>query len=110
VTTKTVVPRERASQDVEGVIVYYLGEGAESAALGFIDALEGAYIHISRHPGTGSTRYAHALNLPGLCFWPLTKFPCLVFYFEQTDCIDVWRVLHGQRDIPTWMQAPEIGP
>lgn len=109
-TAKTVVPRERATQDVEDAIAYYLGEGAESAALGFIDELEGAYIHISRHPGTGSTRCAHVLNLPGLRFWSLTKFPHLVFYFEQTDCIDVWRVLHGQRDIPAWMQTSEIGP
>ena len=111
-TAKTVVPRERANRDVEEAIAHYLGEGAESAALSFIDELEGAYIHISRHPGTGSgsARYAHVLNLPGLRFWPLTKFPHLVFYFEQADCIDVWRVLHGQRDIPTWMQASEIGP
>jgi plasmid stabilization system protein ParE len=24
------------------------------------------------------------------------------------DFIDAWHVLHGQRDIPAWMQAPEI--
>ena len=106
---KTVVPREQANRDVDDAIAFYLGEDAESAALSFIDELEGAYIHISRHRGTGSTRYAHELNLPGLRFWPLARFPHLVFYFEQPDCIDVWRVLHGQRDIPAWMQASDIG-
>ena len=106
---KAIVPRKQANRDIDHAIAYYLGEGAESAALSFIDELEGAYIHISRHPGTGSTRYAHELNLPGLRFWPLTRFPRLVFYFELSDCIDVWRVLHGQRDIPAWMQASEIG-
>jgi len=30
-----------------------------------------------------------------------------VFYVEQPDHIDVWRVLHGQRDIPTWMQQAD---
>lgn len=106
---KTVVPREQANQDIDDAIAHYLREGTEDAALNFIDELERAYIHISRHPGTGSARYAHELSLPGLRFWPLTRFPHLVFYFEQSDCVDVWRVLHGQRDIPAWMQAPEIG-
>ena len=107
---KTVVPREQANRDIDDAIAHYLGEGAEHAALSFIDELEAAYIHIARHPGTGSTRYAHELDLPGLRFWPLTRFPHLVFYFEQSDCIDVWRVLHGQRDVPAWMLSSEIGP
>ena len=105
---KTVVPRAQAHRDIEEIISSYLKEGAEGAAISFIDALETAYAHISRHPGTGSTRYAYALELPGLRNWPLTRFPHLVFYFERPDCIDVWRVLHGQRDIPAWLQAPEV--
>lgn len=100
---KPVVPRELANRDVESAIDYYLSENAEQAALGFIDALEKAYTHISRHPATGSSRYAHELDLPGLRFWPLPRYPHLVFYVEQENHIDVWRVLHGQRDIPEWM-------
>jgi toxin ParE1/3/4 len=107
VKSKTVVPREQANRDIEDAIAYYLGESAESAALRFIDELEEAYAHISRHPGTGSTRYAHELNLPGLRCWSSTRFPHLVFYFEQSERIDVWRVLHGQRDIPAWMQVSD---
>jgi toxin ParE1/3/4 len=107
VKVKAVVPREQANQDVDEAVAYYLGEGAEQAALGFIDALEQAYTHISRHPATGSPRYAHELNLPGLRAWPLTRYPHLVFYVERPDHIDVWRVLHGQRDIPAWMQEPD---
>jgi plasmid stabilization system protein ParE len=42
VKAKTVVPREQANQDIEDTVAYYLGEGAESAALGFIDELEKA--------------------------------------------------------------------
>lgn len=55
----------------------------------------------------GLPRYAHELNLPGLRFWPLAHYPHLVFYLERPQHIDVWRVLHGQRDIPAWMQEPE---
>ena len=104
---KPVVPREQAKQDVEDALAYYMAEDAEAAALGFIDALEQAYAHIGRHPATGSPRYAHELNLPGLRSWPLTRYPYLVFYIERSDHLDVWRVLQGQRDIPAWMQDPE---
>jgi toxin ParE1/3/4 len=108
VKARPIVPREQANRDIDEAIAYYLSEDAEQAALGFIDALEQAYAHISRHPATGSPRYAHELNLPGLRSWPLTHYPHLVFYVERADHIDVWRVLHGQRDIPAWMH--DSGP
>lgn len=99
--------RELARCDIDDAIAYYLGQDAEQAASGFIDALEQAYAHISRHPATGSPRYGHALSLPGLRSWPLARYPHVVFYAERADHIDVWRVLHGQRDIPAWMQEPD---
>lgn len=103
---KPVVPREQANRDVDEAVAYYLTETNEAVALGFIDALERAYGHIARHSATGSLRYAHELNLPGLRSWPLTRYPYLAFYIEHIDHVDVWRVLHVQRDIPAWMHEP----
>ncbi len=97
----------RAVADVDAAIDFYLSEEAEAAALGFIDALEQAYAHIGRHSATGSPRYGHELNLPDLRNWRLKRYPYLIFYVERDDHIDVWRVLHGQRDIPQWMQEPD---
>ena len=51
---KHIIPREQANRDVDDAVAYYLNEAAESVALGFIDALEQAYAHIARHPGTGT--------------------------------------------------------
>lgn len=104
---KPVIPREQANRDVDEAVAHGLSEAGEALALGFIDALEKAYGHIGRHLATGSPRYAHELNLPGLRVWPLTRYPHLVFYVERPDHIDVWRVLHGPRDIPAWMQKPD---
>lgn len=101
---KPVVPRHQANRDVDDAIDHYLGEGAEQAALNFIGELERAYDHIGLYPGSGSARYAHELNLPGLRTWPFTHFPHLIFYVEREDHIDVWRVLHGQRHIPASLQ------
>lgn len=104
-----VIPRALAQEDVAQALDYYRDAAGETAALGFVAALEQAFAHIARHPATGSPRYAHALDLPGLRCWPLTRYPYLVFYPQQQGHIDVWRVLHGARDIPAWL-ADENAP
>lgn len=101
---KPVVPRAQARQDVDEAAGDYLSEHVEQAALGFIDALEQAFDHISRNPATGSPRHAFELNLFGLRSWTLKAYPHVVFYLEREDHIDVWRVLHGMRDIPARMR------
>lgn len=106
-TNKPVVLRDLARQDVDDVLAHYLSEGAPAVAQDFIDKLEQAFAHISRHPTTGSPRYAHELDLPGLRFWQTKRHPYLIFYLEQTDHIDVWRILHSSRDIPHWMQESD---
>lgn len=100
---KRVVPRELATRDVEEAIDHYLVEATAKVARGFVDELEKAYAHIARHPASGSPRYALPLGLADLRFWPLGRYPYLVFYVECDEHIDVWRVLHEQRDIPAWM-------
>ncbi len=107
---KPVVPRALARKDVDEAIAHYLAETSAPAALGFITALEHAYAHISRHPASGSPSYAHELDLPGLRTWGLKRYPYLVFYVERDDHIDVWRVLHGMRDIPAWLRDGEDTP
>ena len=89
---------------MDDAVVNLLQQQATDAALNLIDSLEAAYTHISKNAATGSTRYAHALDLPGLRTWPLTGHPYLIFYVEQDAHIDVWRVLHMSRDIPQELQ------
>lgn len=100
---KPVRPRELARRDIDAALEHYLREAGAEVALGFIDALEAAYRTIAEHPAAGSPRYAHELVLPGLRSFALRRHPYLVFYVERDDHIDVWRVLHGRRDIPAWM-------
>jgi toxin ParE1/3/4 len=76
-------------------------------ALGFVSAIERAYGHVARYPPSGSVRYAHELDLPGLRVWPLKRYPYLVFYVEREAAIDVWRVLHAEREIAAWLRSTE---
>ena len=104
---KPVVPRQLAEQDIEDIFNGYLLEVGSDVAVSFVDALEQAIAHVSRHPASGSPRYAHELNIPGLRHWQLRKFPHLIVYVEFPNHVEVWRVLHGHSDIQSWMQSQE---
>ena len=81
-------------------------EASPAVAPAFIDALEDASRGIGERPATGSPRYAHELDIRGLRFWWTGKCPDLVFYVETDTAIEIWRLLHGARDIPEWMPEP----
>ena len=104
-TGKPVIPRERAKLDAEEAVLFYLQEGGASVASRFVDALESAFHHLSKYPGTGSIKLANELGIPGLRSWPLKIYPFLVFYRECDGHIDVLRVLNSYRDIPAWMSV-----
>ena len=104
---KPVVPRRQAEIDIDSAFEFYLTEAGTEMALAFVDSLEQAVLHISRHPTSGSPRYDSELNLLGLRFWPIKNFPYLIFYFEFETHIDVWRILHAEMDIPSWMRDPD---
>jgi toxin ParE1/3/4 len=108
-TIKPVIPRERANQDVQHAIGYYLDEGATQAASDLIDALQVAYRPVGLHPGIGSPRYGYELDIPGLRGKALERFPYMVLYVERTGHIDVLRVLHQHRDIPELLRNLDQG-
>jgi toxin ParE1/3/4 len=97
---KRVIPREVTERDVDEIADYYSDEADEGIAHGFVEAVREAYRAIGDHPGTGSPRYAELLGVAGLRSRKLRRYPYLVFYIENDDHIDIWRVLHEQRDIP----------
>jgi toxin ParE1/3/4 len=105
VAGKRVIRRAAADADVERIIDHYLAVAGTDVALGFVDALERALLHLARHSSTGSPKYALELNLPGLRSWPLGRFPYLVFYFEKPHEVEVWRVLHDMLDLPEWLEG-----
>lgn len=108
-SAKPVIPRALARQDVEIALDHYAEMAGPDVALNFIGALESAYRMIGAKPGTGSPRFAHELELPGLRTRRIARFPYLIFYIERDDHIDVWRILHDRRDIPAGFADAESG-
>jgi len=105
-TAKPVVPREQSRADIEAATDYYAAHAGEDVALGFIDELERAFRLVAARPAMGSPLYGHELGLPGLRHRGLKRYPYLIFYIDRDDHVDVWRVLHAQRDIPARMSEP----
>lgn len=100
---KPIVQSLLAQSDTDAAIEHYLREAGADVVLRFIDAIEVAFRTIGHRPATGSPRHAHELNIPGLRSQRLKRFPYLLFYVERADRIDVWRVLHAQRDMAAWL-------
>ena len=98
---KPVRPRRLARQDVEALDA----QAGANVALAFIDAVEATFRAIADRPAAGSPRYAQELVLPGLRSRAVKRYPYLVFTVERDDRIDVWRVLHAERDIAAWMRG-----
>jgi toxin ParE1/3/4 len=111
-TAKPVARRSQAQKDIEQAADHYFAEGGAALELRFVDALQASVTQMATHPGTGSLRHANMLAMPGLRFLRMTKFPCLVFYVEREDEVDIWRVLHEQRDMPQrfWQEPDSQAP
>ena len=103
-TDKAVFLFPQAERDIRETIQHYRQEGGADLSIRWVESLELALHHVGRYPKTGSTRYAATLKLAGLRFWPVKRFPHLIFYVEREAQVDVWRVLHGQRDLPEWIR------
>jgi toxin ParE1/3/4 len=108
VPARPVRLRERAAADIDRAVDFYLAEADTDVAVRFVDAVERAVDQIRRSPHSGSLRFSYELEIPGLRVRPLVRFPYLVFYVVDDEVVDVWRILHTRRDIPTTM-GDEIG-
>lgn len=93
--------RERAATDIDQAADYYLREAGTQVAMRFIDAVERAVNQVSRAPKSGSPRYSYELEIPDLRVRAVARFPYQVFYIVGDGVVDVWRILHERRDLPS---------
>ncbi len=99
--SRSVRLRERAAIDIDRVADHYLANAGAEVALRFVDAVERAVGQIGRSPHSGSQRFSYELEIPGMRVRPVTRFRYLVFYVVGDEILDVWRILHTRRDIPS---------
>jgi len=76
----------------------YIQRDNPVAAQSFLEAAYDTFEFLARNPGVGRMR--HDLGFPEVRSWRITGFRrYLVFYRELPERIQIWRVLHGMRDL-----------
>lgn len=88
-----------AMRDLAQARAYYMKE-APHVVSDFALAVDAELLHLRRNPATGSPRYGLQIGFSGLRSWTIRKFPYVIFYLQQTNCVVVIRVLHQAADIP----------
>jgi len=86
---------EPARLDLEE-IWRYIAEANPKAANNLMDDLGNKFLLLADKPDLGRERQELMLNLRA---FPHKKY--IVFYFPTEDGIEIFRVLHGSRDIET---------
>ena len=102
---KPITWRSAAERDTADAAYWYASEAGLPMGERFLAAVGAGITHVSHHPASGSGRYAMPLQFEGLRVSPVHGFRYLIFYVEHVTHVDVWRVLHAQRDIPEWMEG-----
>jgi toxin ParE1/3/4 len=103
--------RDRARRDLIEIFQRYTREAGVGVARRFRAQAEAAFARLASMPGMGTRYEADNPAFGELRFFPLaSRFKSyLVFYRPMPDGIEVARVLHGARDIPSIL-AEEFGP
>ena len=98
---KSIRQHRRAQLDILQALDYYRLEAGTKIAESFVLSIEASMDRLSRFPSMGSPHFGLMLNIPGLRTVLTPDFPYTVFYFERDAHVDVVRVLHQRRDIPS---------
>lgn len=90
---------DKARDDVEAIAAY-IARDSLAAALRFVDAAEVAFDFLATTPAAGPRFDPPIEGFPDLRFWPITRFRnYLVIYRPTPSGVEIFRVLHGQRDL-----------
>lgn len=96
---KRLLVQRHAMRDLFDARAYYRRE-APHVVGDFALAVDTELLHLRRNPATGSPRYGLQIGFTGLRSWTVKKFPHVIFYVQQSNCVVVIRVLHQSADIP----------
>lgn len=102
----SVRQRPEAREDVIA-IAGYLGRSDPALSDRFLDALEGSLAILEGSPRMGRSFQTPDPRLSGLRLYRVGGFEKhLVFYLPTAQGVEVVRVIHGARDLPSLLAKP----
>jgi toxin ParE1/3/4 len=95
-----IVRRPTANRDLVEAYRYYAREAGLRVADRFFAEAEATFTRLAKMPGMGARYEPHEPLYAGLRYFPVSRFrDYLVFYRPLRDGIEVFRVLHGARNL-----------
>lgn len=95
-----------AVSDLEDLVRYYQKEAHHAVALRLIDNAQAAFEQLVAMPKMGALVGLDELPYQDIRRWHINEFRhLLIFYREVADGIEVIRILHSSRDIPTLLKS-----
>lgn len=92
-----------AARDLDGILEYVFSRGGANAALHVHQRLYEDFAKLSEQPGIGHTR--EDLVDESLRAWAV--FSYLVLYRPESSPVQIIRVIHGARDIPSVIELDD---
>jgi toxin ParE1/3/4 len=100
-TKPELILMPRAREDIKQIATY-IGEDSPQASRAFRQTLQNIYEVLLDLPEMGSVRTFRNPEMKGLRMLPLPKFKnYLLFYRPTSERLEIVRVLHGARDLPS---------
>jgi toxin ParE1/3/4 len=98
--SRTLIIRNRATQDLRQQANYILSNGNVAAAEQFLELVEATFSQILTVPRIGKSVDFVLASMGEVRQWRIKNFQdYLVFYRVQDDRIEILRILHGARDL-----------
>jgi len=102
---KTVIFSKKAEEDIESIVTH-IALDHPRASQEFRDALRHTCSLLAEMPGMGPLRNFGNSRLMDIRLWPLKHFEKhLLIYRVTEEFLDIIRVVHGARDLPTLLEA-----
>ena len=100
---KKVFTRAKADEDIYEQALYIAQDNLE-AARRYVFTVEKIIASLVENPKLGAFYKSEVVRLKGLRKLAVPGFKTIIFYFEFKETIEVVRILHGARDIPTILE------
>jgi toxin ParE1/3/4 len=98
---RRVVVHPEADQDLDEHFAY-ISADRPGAGIRFLSSARAAMDRLAEFPGIGRAREFKNPALAGIRSWAIPGFErYLMFYRQIADGVEVVRVVHGARDVPT---------
>lgn len=102
---KKILTRAKADEDIYEQALY-IARDSLKAAERYAFTVEKTIASLAENPKLGSLYKSRTVRFKGLRKLPVPGFKDIIFYLESADTIEVVRILHGARDIPTILSEP----